>query len=76
MEYTLSSIDPDDGTTDAEMIAGSAYQVIGSLAHAAGLFDHPEVQRALDWFSQYRDGDKLVDLLPWGATLPDEPLQR
>lgn len=32
-------------------IMGQAYQVIGSLAHAAGLLDHAEVQRALSYFS-------------------------
>ncbi|MEM9015197.1 MAG: hypothetical protein AAGB02_08840 [Pseudomonadota bacterium] len=41
---------------------GQAYQVIGVLAHKAGLFDHPDVQRALDYFSrnQYRE-----DFLPF-----------
>lgn len=47
---------------DASAVAGEAYQVIGALADAAGLFDHPEVQRALDYFSKAPDGS----LLPFG----------
>lgn len=35
----------------ADDIAGEAYQVIGSIAAAAGLFNHPKVQRALTYFS-------------------------
>ncbi|MGN7099347.1 MazG-like family protein [Brevundimonas diminuta] len=46
--------------------AGEAYQVIGALAAATGLFEHPEVQRALDHFSENCPGE----ILPWGATLP------
>lgn len=46
--------------------AGEAYQVIGALAAATGLFEHPEVQRALDHFSEGCPGE----ILPWGATLP------
>lgn len=43
--------------------AGAAYQVIGALADAAGLFDAPEVQDALDYFS----GDCSGEILPWKA---------
>lgn len=35
----------------ADDIGGEAYQVIGALADKAGLFEHPEVQRVLDYFS-------------------------
>ncbi len=56
-----------DGDDDREgNAAGEAYQVIGALAVAAGLFEHPEVQRALDHFSEGCPGE----ILPWGATLP------
>lgn len=34
--------------TNLEDAMGQAYQVIGLLAHEAGLADSPEVQRALD----------------------------
>jgi NTP pyrophosphatase (non-canonical NTP hydrolase) len=54
---------PDDREGNA---AGEAYQVIGALAAATGLFEHPEVQRALDHFSEGCPGE----ILPWGATLP------
>lgn len=41
---------------------GDAYQVIGTLAYYAGLFDDDETMRALDYFSHegYED-----DFLPW-----------
>lgn len=47
------------GPKDADEIAGEAYQVIGALAHRAGLFDHPAVQRALDYFSSDLTGEVL-----------------
>lgn len=42
-----------------ESIAAEAYQVIGTIASAGGLFDHPDVQRALDYFGGDRDGEIL-----------------
>lgn len=52
-------------------ICDELYQVIGSLASTFGVFEHPEVQRALDNAS----AGKLVhkDLLPWPKSplLPD-----
>lgn len=45
----------------AQEIAGEAYQVIGVVASAAGLFDHPDIQRALDYFS----GDLSGEILPF-----------
>jgi hypothetical protein len=58
----------EDGLTEAGLVAGEAYQVIGSLSHYANLFDHPEVQRALDWFSGFERGVTYKDdasILPW-----------
>jgi hypothetical protein len=68
----MSTIDPDDGVTDAELIAGTAYQIVGNLAYKAGLHEDPEVIRAMNWFSQYKAGDKLAELLPWGWVEPEE----
>jgi exonuclease VII small subunit len=55
--------------TDAATVCAELYQVIGSLAEEFGVFDHPDVQRALDNASAH----KLVhrDLLPW----PKQPLR-
>lgn len=38
---------------DKEEIAAEAYQVIGELARAGGLFDTDEVQDALTYFSNH-----------------------
>lgn len=47
-------------TLTAEEVAAEAYQVIGVIATEAGLFDHPAVQRALDYFSaETQDGSIL-----------------
>jgi hypothetical protein len=52
-------------------VAGEAYQVIGAIAAAAGLMEHPEVQRALDYFSgETFDGS----ILPFGAGPPNPHL--
>lgn len=40
-----------------------AYQIIGALAHAAGLTGHPDVQRVLDYFSDPEA--RCDDILPW-----------
>lgn len=50
-------------------IMGQAYQVIGAIATEAGLSDHPEVQRALDYFSEnrYREGFLPFSLHPVDA---------
>jgi hypothetical protein len=58
----------EDGPTEAGILAGEAYQVIGDLALAANLYDHREVQRALDWFSGFEPGITYKDdasILPW-----------
>lgn len=60
----------DDAEDPAERVGGEAYQVIGALAHASGLFDHPEVQRALDYFGYDRWRQPGAEILPWGAGLP------
>jgi hypothetical protein len=52
----------------AEEIAAEAYQVIGLLASAVGLFDHPEIVRALDYFSTGWS-DPGTEILPWN--IPD-----
>ena len=43
-------------------IMGQAYQVIGAIASEAGLFEHPDVQSALDYFSENRYRE---DFLPF-----------
>ena len=45
-----------------QMKSAQAYQVIGVLADAAGVFDTPEVIKALDYFSR---GEFDEDFLPW-----------
>lgn len=42
-----------------EEIIAEAYQVVGSLASSAGLFDDPQVQRALDILANLSDGSML-----------------
>jgi hypothetical protein len=55
-------------SAELEQVCAELYQVIGALAGHAGLFDHPDVIRALDNASRARLVHK--DLLPW----PREPL--
>lgn len=51
----MKSVAPNSETKRREQeIMGQAYQVIGAIASEAGLFDHPDVQRALDYFSENR----------------------
>jgi hypothetical protein len=56
--------------SDAEVIAGTAYQLVGNLM-TPEQFDSPEGQRVLDWFADY-DDDKGVmeDLLPVALRCP------
>lgn len=49
---------------DEEKLA-QAYQVIGMLLTQCGLFDSPEGQRALNYFSDEDAFD--TDFLPWPA---------
>lgn len=57
----------------AGKVAGEAYQIIGALASAAGLFDTPEVEAALDHFS----GDLTGEILPWSAPkVEQEPVAK
>lgn len=44
---------------------GAAYAAVGQLADMCGLFDHPEVQKALDYFAE-------PDAPDTGWTLPTE----
>lgn len=37
-----------------------AYQVIGAIADAGGLFNHPDVQRALTYFSEAEPEDEIL----------------
>ena len=56
-----------EADSDAEERLAEAYQVVGTLADYAGVFDHDDVIRALDRFS----GSEIEgELLPW----PREPL--
>lgn len=50
----------------SEYVAAEAYQVIGILADAVDLFDHPEIIRALDYFSLNGQNGLDGELLPWG----------
>ena len=63
----------DDFEDLAGRVSGDAYQVIGALADAAGLFDHPEVIRALDYFGYEEWRKPGVEILPFGAALPSSP---
>jgi hypothetical protein len=51
---------------ELEGVCGELYQVIGALADHAGLFDHPDVQKALDNASDNAMTHK--DLLPFPST--------
>lgn len=62
---------PNETEEPAAKVGGEAYQVIGALAHAAGLFEHPEVQRALDYFGYEQWRKDGAEILPFGAGLPD-----
>lgn len=52
---------------DTIQVAVHAYQVIGDLAGATGLLEHPEVQRALDYFGGISTGKHgpRDHFLPW-----------
>lgn len=58
-----------DHIEQLETVIGEAYQVISGLADAAGLFGHPDVQRALDYFSlptaQLADPNLELSILPF-----------
>ena len=41
-----------------QRVAAEAYQVIGILAGEADLFDHPEVDRALNYFGDIANGEE------------------
>lgn len=54
----------------AELVAATAYQVVGDLLHRTALFDTPEGQRALDWLAhEWRTGEELLPW-PWTHTPP------
>jgi len=49
-------------------VAAEAYQVIGSLAEAVGVFDDEAVIKALDYFGDIANGEKptrVTEILPW-----------
>ena len=48
---------------ELERVCRELYQVIGSLANYAGVFDHPDVIRAMDNAADSRLTHK--NLLPW-----------
>jgi len=49
--------------------AAEAYQVIGAIAYDQQIFDNPNIQRALDYFSDTADGERgsrvKDDILPF-----------
>lgn len=52
---------PDRFTSrNAGDVAGEAYQVIGEVADKGGLFDHPDVQRALDFFASVGTAEEIL----------------
>lgn len=61
--FTLENAKLRKRISELEQVCAELYQVIGSLASYAGVFDHADVERALDNASEA----KLVhvDLLPW-----------
>jgi len=56
-----------EAVAKSEQQVADAYQIVASLADHAGLHDHPEVVRALDYLAY---GKCAGDILPW----PKEPL--
>ena len=54
-------------------VAAEAYQVIGVLAHIGGVFDDPEVTRALNYFGDIANGkygDRgVIEILPFNPML-------
>ncbi|QSR22091.1 hypothetical protein [Hyphomonas sp. KY3] len=59
----MKSVTPNSETNRrGQEIMGQAYQVIGAIASEAGLFEHPDVQSALDYFSENRYRE---DFLPF-----------
>lgn len=63
---TGEAVASEDDHRHPENIIGAAYQIVASLAHDAGFFEHPEVQRALDFLAWEDHRDE--DLLPWPRT--------
>jgi len=60
-ENVMKSVAPNSETKRREQeIMGQAYQVIGPIASEASLFDHPDVQRALDYFSENRYSEEFL----------------
>lgn len=55
-----------DDPASAEYVIATAYQVVGSLAETVGLFEHPEIVRAMNYFAY--DGKRTKHLLPWPRT--------
>ena len=58
-------------TNTAEGVSFEAYQVIGALSDAVGLFGHPAVIRALDYFG-YEEWKRVgSEILPWHIDVAD-----
>ena len=84
-EYTSGSMVGETYRMAAEVLAlrtlcDEVYQVIGSLAHAAGVFDRPEVERVLNNLIAASVGNPLPHktLLPFdvcavGPVMPETP---
>ena len=63
----MKSLTPNSETNRrGQEIMGQAYQVVGAIASESGLFEHPDVQRALDYFSE---GRYREDFLPFSLRL-------
>ena len=71
-QYLANELTKSDEEQDhycAEAVAAQAYQVIGALAETENVFNHPEVQRALDYFGDIANGEPdrrgAGEILPW-----------
>lgn len=61
-----------DNTDDlAGKVSAEAYQVIGSLADAAGVFDSDAAIRALDYFGHEEWRQPGAEILPWHIDVAD-----
>jgi len=58
-----------------EDLVGAAYQIVGVLAGRCGLFDHPDVQNALDALANLRE-DPAKPLIPFHLLPVDEVVVR
>lgn len=62
--FQASATRPVADRSKASAVAAEASQVIGALADTAGLFEHPEVQRALVYFSRGPFDGSVLPFVP------------